>query len=181
MPPAAAAADSTPPADGKKKIPMVVPVRSNRGNITCPLADDNWKVTGELLLFPGPNMVDADKWARAKKQPMVQALLAEKIKPMRAEEFTKTLAHTVGKTVIEEGKPVPAAAPLSGMSDSEAIELVADCGDQTLLTMLRQAESRVAVRKAIEARIEVIRNPEKAGAVADAAGVSTKAQISTEG
>ncbi len=183
MPPAAAAAASTDsaPAEKKKAIPMVVPVRSNRGNVSIPLADDKWRVLGELLLLPGPNMVPADQWEQAKRQPMCQALLKEVIRPMKAEEFTKALGHTAGKTVLEEGKPVPAAAPLSGMSETEACALVQDCGDQTLLQMLKAAESRVSVRRAIEARIEAIRDPAKAANAAEAAAGSTKATISVDG
>lgn len=181
MPPAAAVASTDSDPAGKRKIPMVVPVRSNRGNVSIPLADEKWKVTGELLLFAGPNMVPADKWEQAKRQPMVRALLEERIKGMKAEEFTKVLGHTVGRCVLEENKPCPAEAPLSGMSETDACSLVADIADQTLLQTLRRAEGRVAVRRAIELRIEVIRDPAKAANAAEAAAGSMKATISTEG
>lgn len=177
---AAPATSPTPDAPKKPAVPMVVPVRSNRGNISIPLADEAWKVRGELVLFAGPNMVPAETWAQAKRQPGVQKLLAEKIKFMRAEEFTKALAHTVGKTVIEEGRPVPAAAPLSAMNETEACELVKDIGDQTLLQHLQRSESRAVVKRAIEERIAEIKDPAKAANAAEAAAGSTKATIAME-
>ena len=175
MPPEAAQQSQAP---SKRAIPMVVPVRSNRGNVSIPLAGEDWRVTGELILYPGPNMVPMDQWEQAKRQPGCQRMLREIIKPMRAEEFTKGMAHTVGKPVLEEGRPVPAEAPLSGMTDTDACALVADIGDQQLLNRLRTAEGRVAVRRAIEARIEAIRDPAKTASAAEAAAGSTKAQIS---
>jgi hypothetical protein len=181
MPPAVAAESTSQQSTSPKKaIAMVVPVRSNRGNVSIPLADDKWKVVGDLLLLAGPNMVPAEKWEQAKRQPMVQALLAERIKSMKAEEFTKAMGHTVGKTVLEEGRPVPADAPLSGMNETDACALVADIADQTLLQTLRRSESRVAVRRAIEARIEAIKDPAKAANAAEASAGSMKAQITTE-
>lgn len=174
MPPAASAARA------QDRIPMVVPVRSNRGNVTIPLADESFKVLGDLLLFAGPNLVPAEKWEQAKRQPGTQVLLREKIKAMRAEEFTKGMSHTVGRTILEEGEPVPADAPLSAMSETAAIELVKDVSDQTMLARLKSSESRAPVRRAIDARIEEIKDPAKAATAAEAAAGMGRATIAQE-
>ena len=164
-----------PPSPEDKK--MVVPVMSNRGAITIPVmvgGDDSARRRVDLQLSPGPNLVPADLWELAKRQPGVRRLMSCKIPSVRAPEQPQ---NKVGKPVIEEGKPVPASAPLAGMSDTDAIELVKDSYDAGLLNGLLKTEARAPVRRAIQARLEELKDPAKAASLAEAAAGSSKASI----
>lgn len=175
MPPDPATAEKPAAAkDEKRQPPMVVTVRSNRGNVSIPLANEQGRIIGDLQLAAGPNLVPLDQWEAAKRQPMVRILLAEKIVAVKALEQNH---RVVGRTVLEEGKPVPAAAPLSALDDTAAIELVKDVADDGLLARLLKVESRAPVRRAIEARALELRDPAKAASLAEAAAGSTKATI----
>ncbi len=161
-------------------IPMVVPVRSNKGNVSIPY--DNGKTgeervtVGSLHLLAGPNLVPLSTWEACKRNPSTGALLESRIPFMVAAEQDKRL---VGRCVLEEGKPVPASAPLAAMDESAAVAMVADMLDANLLTQLQGLEHRVAVRKAIEARIASIKDPTKGQATAaEAAAGMGRATIS---
>lgn len=166
-----------PIEEKKPAVPMVVPVYSHRGNVTIPiiLESSGARRRFELQLTAGPNMVPVEHWEAAKKQPGVRRMLNAKIQAVKAQEQQQA---KIGKSPLEEGKPVPAAAPLSGMSETEAVELVKDSADASMLGVLLKAESRGPVRRAIEGRLQEIKDPAKAASQAEAAAGSTKASIS---
>lgn len=160
---------------------MVVPVRSNRGNITIPY--DNGKtgdervMVGDLFLTAGPNLVPLDKWLAAKRNPSLIALMKGRVPSIRAPEQRPEL---IGKPIVEEGAPVPAAAPLAALSETEACDLVKDVVDVTLLTQLQAVEHRAPVRRAIETRMVQLKDPSKFMNGAEAAAGSRHATITLE-
>lgn len=136
---------------------MLVPVRSNRGNITIPYDNGKEKegrLKGDLHLVAGPNLVPFEVWEACKRNPSVGSLLRAKIPNHAADEYRR--ANIGGKMVMEEGRPVPAAAPLSAYDDASACNLVADILDVQLLRQLEAIEPRAVVRRAIIARISAI-------------------------
>lgn len=106
-----------------------------------------------IQLLPGMNFVDADKWAVAKENPIVQKLLSEKIKPSRAPEQNP---ERIGLPTLEEGPTCSKDNPLASLSDGDAVAMVDELFDVPMMKRFLDQESRTNVAVALKTQITKI-------------------------
>lgn len=117
---------------------------ANRISVTNNLARVH--AIGELcVLRPGANLVDADKWAEAKKIAIVRHHL-------EAGDLTEGEGEIESET---PGNEIPTDA-LSKLSNRKAAELVAATLDLRVLRAWAAAEVRATVKRAIAIQIETV-------------------------
>lgn len=93
-----------------------------------------------IVLLPGVNDVDPEKWAKVKDFEHVKLLVK--------------LGAKRGGFVV--GKPTESLATLEKLDAEDAIETVDECVDAKLLAAWRASEKRAAVLEALEKQIEKI-------------------------
>jgi hypothetical protein len=92
-----------------------------------------------VKLMPGANQVDRQAWERARKHPIVKALIED--------------------GTIEELEEIADEHPLKNLKPGAAISLVKETVDAQLLKGWLEDEERKPVRAAIEKQIEALEEP----------------------
>ena len=110
-----------------------------------------------LALPPGWSLQPPDLWEQAKKNPVTQLMLRDRIQPSAAPEQNQA---RVGHPKIEEGPVVPSAAPLRDVGQDQALEMIREIHVVAMLKLLLREEKREMVAKELRVRLERI---EKAG------------------
>jgi dihydroorotate dehydrogenase len=93
-----------------------------------------------IILLPGVNDVDAEKWAKIAGAPLVKVLTG--------------LGRRGGFVVGDPKETI--AKSLAHLSEADAKDTVAECVDKALLVAWRASEKRQGVLEAIVAQIDAI-------------------------
>jgi hypothetical protein len=152
-----------PPA---KKEPQVTPVLVNRESMVHIQLKGKTNAKGVhqhgplMILLPGMNFVETEKWEQAKENEVVLSMLTDPILPSRSPEQNP---ERVGHPILEERAPVSKDNPLAALSEKDAVVMVGEVFDVATLNKLADQETRPQVGAALKSQIGKITKPKADG------------------
>ena len=139
---------STPVLNNEERLRIIqLPAIKGKGGLTP---------GPTLVLVPGWNFPDTDKWEKAKENPEVQQLLKEKIKSSRAPEQNPEM---VGHVKLVERPPVSSDSELAKIDEEDAIQMTDEIYHLPTLHRLLAEEVRPSVAKALKNQIQKCETP----------------------